>query len=293
MDVVIQPNASAAANFVATLIADEVREQPQPVLGLATGRTMELVYAELARRHTGDRIDFSACHTFNLDEYVGLSATDANSYRHYMTQHLFSAVNIRLENTHIPNGVADDLDAECERYEQKIKGVGGVGLQLLGIGRSGHIGFNEPLSAINSRTRVVVLAPATLRQNAKYFGDIRRMPRLAITMGVGTILESRRCILLATGAEKTTIVQKAVEGPLTGLIPASALQTHRNCVVVLDEVAAGKLNHAEYYRWVFANDSKWEAFRNARGPGKAIATSARSLPRLATMRKVRDKRLVL
>ena len=261
MEVIIQRDAGAAANLVAQIIARELRASPNLVLGLATGRTMEAVYGRLVHLHREEGLDFSLCRTFNLDEYVGLPADAPQSYRHYMRQHLFDHVNIDRRNTHLPNGMAGDLEAECARYERQIAKAGGIDLQLLGIGQDGHIGFNEPLSALRSRTRVKALAPATVAQNAPLFPDPSRAPRRAITMGVGTILESRRCLLLATGREKADIIAKAVEGPITAMISATSLQLHPRCTVVVDEEAASQLQGADYYRWIFANEPEWEGFR--------------------------------
>jgi glucosamine-6-phosphate deaminase len=213
--------------------------------------------------HREQGLDFSLCRTFNLDEYVGIRSDSPHSYRYYMNEHLFSQVNIDLRNTHLPDGMADDLAGECTRYEGRIAAVGGIDLQLLGIGRTGHLGFNEPLSALRSRTRVKALSPVTLAQNECMFGDGVEMPRRAITMGVGTILDCRRCILLATGEEKADIVAKAIEGPLTGMISATALQLHPHCTVVVDEAAGGKLKETEYYRWIFDNEPEWELFRRS------------------------------
>jgi glucosamine-6-phosphate deaminase len=259
MEIVIQPTAEAAAELTGRVIAEELRAKPDLVLGLATGNTMESVYAELVRLHRRTGLDFSRCRTFNLDEYVGLPASHRNSYRHYMNHNLFLNVNIDLRNTHLPDGAAADIEAECERYEQLIAKCGGIDFQLLGIGQTGHLGFNEPASSLRSRTRVKVLSPVTLAQNGPLFQAPDQMPRRAITMGVGTILESRRCLLLATGEEKAGIAAKAIEGPLTSMISASALQLHRHCVVVLDEAAAGCLKEADYYRWIFENEPKWQA----------------------------------
>jgi glucosamine-6-phosphate deaminase len=260
MEVIIQPNPDAAADLVARIVARDLGANPHLVLGLATGRTMERVYQRLVLKHKEQKLDFSLCSTFNLDEYVGLSSSDPNSYRHYMEHHLFRHVNIDPRNTHLPNGVAENLDKECELYEKAIQRFGGIDLQLLGIGKAGHIGFNEPLSALRSRTRVKALTPMTLEQNAAMFGGIERMPRRAITMGVGTILESRRCILLATGPDKADILARAVEGPITGMVSATALQLHSRCTVVVDEAAASKLQEAGYYRWVFENEPEWQEF---------------------------------
>ena len=261
MEVIIRPTAAEAADLIARVIAKELRANPNLVLGLATGRTMEAVYAILARMHRDEHLDFSLCRTFNLDEYVGLAATDPHSYRHYMNHHLFSRVNIDLRNTHLPNGMAADLDAECARYEEKITQCGGIDLQLLGIGRAGHLGFNEPLSAFRSRTRVKALAPVTRAQNAPLFSHPDEMPHRAITMGIGTILDARHCLLLATGAEKAGIVAKAVEGPITAMISATTLQLHALCRVVVDEEAASSLLECGYYRWIFDNEPEWDAFR--------------------------------
>src|SRR5512144_764890 len=179
MEVIIQPNQEAASALVARIVARELRSNPQLVLGLATGKTMERVYRHLVRLHQTEQLDFSLCRTFNLDEYVGLFPSDPNSYRHYMDHHLFRHVNIDARNTHLPNGLATDLDAECLRYEGAIQRVGGIDLQLLGIGKAGHIGFNEPLSALRSRTRVKALTPTTIKQNASFFGGEDKMPRRA------------------------------------------------------------------------------------------------------------------
>ena len=262
MEVIIQPDSDKAARLVACLIARELKAKPGLVLGLATGRTMEDVYDNLARMHKEEGLDFSLCKTFNLDEYVGLQPGHPGSYRTYMNKYLFSRVNIDIRNTHLPNGVAPDLAAECENYEEIMRQSGGIDFQLLGIGRDGHIGFNEPLSALRSRTREKALTRSTLEANAEMFGgDPARVPRRAITMGVGTILDSKRCILLATGREKAEVLARAVEGPITAMISGSAMQLHPHCTVVAAEDAAADLNEVDYYRWLFDNEPEWEEFR--------------------------------
>jgi glucosamine-6-phosphate deaminase len=261
MEVIIQPNKEAAAALVARIIAHDLRANPHLVLGLATGATMERVYRQLVSLHKEQHLDFSLCSTFNLDEYVGLFPSDPNSYRHYMDRHLFHSVNIDSRNTHLPNGMAEDLDAECRRYEALIHRFGGIDLQLVGIGKAGHIGFNEPLSALRSRTRVKALTPTTIKQNAPMFGGEDKVPRRAITMGVGTIIEARRCLLLATGDSKSAVVAKAVEGPITSMVTASALQLHPRCTVVVDEEAAAELTEKDYYRWIFSNEPEWQEYR--------------------------------
>jgi glucosamine-6-phosphate deaminase len=263
MEVIIVPDRDKAALLTARILAKELKAKPELVLGLATGRTMEWVYAYLVAFHHQEGLDFSRCRTFNLDEYIGIPASHEGSYRHYMHEHLFGRVNLRPENTFLPDGMAPDLAAECRRYEARIQEVGGIDLQLLGLGADGHIGFNEPLSALLSRTREKALTPATLAQNADMFGgDPARVPRRAITMGVGTILDCRRALLLVTGAAKGPILAQAVEGPITAMITASALQLHPRCQVVVEEAASTSLRGQEYYRWIFENEPEWAEFRD-------------------------------
>jgi glucosamine-6-phosphate deaminase len=245
MEVIIQPGSELAANLAAQLIGRELHANPRLVLGLATGCTMDAVYARLIQMHREEKLDFSSCRTFNLDEYVGLSGEHPNSYRYYMNHHLFLHVNINMKNTHLPDGMAGDPDAECRKYERLIKECGGIDLQLLGIGHNGHIGFNEPLSAFDSRTRKQALSPATRERNAVLFPKPDKVPHAAITMGIGTILDCRQCVLLATGEEKADIVSQTIEGPVTTTIPASVLQLHPKCTAILDQQAGSKLkNHA-------------------------------------------------
>jgi glucosamine-6-phosphate deaminase len=247
MEVIIQPEAESAAERVVDFIAKELTAKPNAVLGLATGRTMEIVYRQLVRRHRETGLDFSRCRTFNLDEYVGLSADHFNSYSYFMRDRLFSRVNINTHSTHLLNGAAENLEQECARYEKLISESGGIDLLLLGIGLNGHLGFNEPLSEFDSRTRMMPLTQTTRRQNAGLFAEPEQVPQWSLTMGVGTILEARRCLLLATGSEKAAVVAQAVEGPITTRITASALQWHPACTVVLDEAAAGQLSHPSDY----------------------------------------------
>lgn len=261
MEVIIRPTAESATKLTARLIADAFKIKSDLVLGLATGRTMEKVYAELVRLHREERLDFSLCRTFNLDEYIGLPPENKNSYHYYMNDHLFSKINIDKRNTHLPDGMAKDLRAAASRYEQMITDVGGIDLQLLGIGTSGHIGFNEPLSALRSRTRDKALTPYTIKQNGPLFGDPSLMPKRAMTMGVGTILDSKRCLMLVTGKEKAQILAKAVEGPITAMISASALQLHNRCTVIVDKDAGSLLQEVDYYKWIFENEEDWAPYR--------------------------------
>jgi glucosamine-6-phosphate deaminase len=262
MEVIVLPDPDQAALLAARIIEKELRARPELVLGLATGRTMERVYAHLARLHREHGLDFGRCRSFNLDEYIGLAADHPGSYRTYMQEHLFNHVNLAPGHTHLPDGMAADFALESRRYESLIAQAGGIDLQLLGLGSDGHIGFNEPLSALLSRTREKALTPATRRQNAPMFGgDPERVPPRAITMGVGTILDSRRCLLLATGAGKAPVLARAVEGPITAMVTASALQLHPRCTVVADADAAAQLQGLEYYRWIFENEPEWADFR--------------------------------
>ena len=263
MEVIILPDQGQAAQLVARIVAKELRANLKLVLGLATGRTMEQVYPLLVAIAQRDGLDFSLCSSFNLDEYIGIPAEHPGSYRRYMNELLFDLVNIPKRNSHLPDGMAADLALECRRYEAAISACGGIDLQLLGIGSDGHIGFNEPLSSLGSRTRPKALTPATFEQNAAMFGgDPASVPRRAITMGVGTILESRRCVMLATGQAKAEILARAVEGPITSMVTASALQLHPNCQVVVDEEAASALTGLDYYRWVFANEPEWTDYQD-------------------------------
>ena len=266
MDIIILPTADEAVILTVRIIEEQVRRRPESVLGLATGATMEDVYRRLVQAHTKEGLDFSQVTTFNLDEYVGLTREDPRSYAAYMRRNLFEAAGIDENRGRLPDGAADDLVAECRAYEEAIRAAGGIDLQLLGIGRSGHIGFNEPMASPASRTRRVVLAPETIEQNGAYFGGKEHMPRLALTMGIGTILESRRCLLLATGAEKADVLADAVEGPVRAMNPASALQGHPACIVVCDEASAAGLRQRAYYDWLFQHDPAWARFRLSTAP---------------------------
>ena len=261
MDIVILKDANAAADLVAKLTVDAVKQKPNAVLGLATGRTMEIVYDKIVAMYDDKKVDFSKCSSFNLDEYIGLAPEDENSYRAYMNKFLFDRVNFDKSKTNVPFGMAEDPYAECKRYEEAINAAGGIDYQLLGIGMSGHIGFNEPMSSLSSLTSVKALTQATVAVNEKLFPSPEMMPTLAITMGVKTILNTRKTVLLATGESKADIIAKAVEGPMCAAVTASALQMHENCVVVLDEAAASKLKMRDWYDWVFAKEPQWAEYR--------------------------------
>lgn len=248
MRVIVEPTPEAAAVRAASRVASLVRRRPDCVLALSSGSTPVRVYQELVRLHRESGLDFSQVRTFNLDEYVGLDRDDPRSFAAYIGKHLIRHVNLGRDRAESPDGRAPDPVAECARYEAAIAAAGGLDLALLGIGADGHIAFNEPGSSLRSRTRVKTLARKTLRANAPGFGDAADVPRLALTMGIGTLLDARACVLLAFGAEKAQAVQAAVEGPVTAQVPASALQLHPEVSVVLDEAAASDLARLDYYR---------------------------------------------
>jgi glucosamine-6-phosphate deaminase len=245
--VIIEESDEAVSRRGARLIASLVQKKPDCVLGLATGGTPLGAYRELIRMHREDGLDFSRVTTFNLDEYVGLDPTHSQSYRYFMQSNLFDHINIDPNRTYVPDGLASDFDEHCRQYEQRIQDAGGIDLQLLGIGTDGHIAFNEPGSSLGSRTRLKTLAGETVRDNARFFGSEDQVPKLAITMGVGTILESCQCLLLALGDAKAAAVRSTVEGPVAAQVTASALQLHRDVIVIVDQAAGGWLERREYY----------------------------------------------
>ncbi|MBV2130123.1 glucosamine-6-phosphate deaminase [Arsukibacterium indicum] len=250
MQIVILPTADDVAAYGAELYIKQLTNKPDSVLGLATGSTPLALYRLLIQACQQQRLSFARAKTFNLDEYLGLAGDHPQSYRFFMQQHLFDAIDILPANTAVPDGNATDPFKACQQYEQQITDAGGIDLQLLGLGRNGHIGFNEPSSGLRSRTRVKTLTPATIADNARFFQPGEYQPHLSITMGIGTILDARKVLLLATGANKADAVQAMIEGPLTAACPASALQFHQQAIVVLDEDAAAKLADIEFYRHI-------------------------------------------
>ena len=235
-----------------------IRDRANAVLGLATGSTPLPLYEELVRLRREESLDYSGVTSFNLDEYIGLPGDHPCSYRHFMQQNLFNHINIRPERTHVPNGLAVDIKAECNAFESAIQAVGGIDLQVLGLGADGHIAFNEPGSSLGSRTRIKTLTHKTREDNARFFDSIDDVPRHCITMGVGTIMECRKLLLFASGEGKAEIIARAVEGPITAMVPASALQLHQNVKILLDEPAASKLEQLDYYKEVFSNKPDWQ-----------------------------------
>jgi glucosamine-6-phosphate deaminase len=252
MEIIIGETYEQMSKAAAKAVAEVLNSKPNAVLGLATGSTPLGVYKELARMHKSEGLDFSRVTTFNLDEYVGLKKDHPQSYHYFMHENLFKHINIPVQNVYIPSGTPGNCAAFCQWYERRIEECGGIDLQLLGIGTDGHIAFNEPSSSLGSRTRIKTLAQSTIQDNARFFEKSEDVPIYAITMGVGTILEARKIFFLANGANKADAVTKAIEGPVTSMITASAIQLHPDVIAYLDRAAAGKLSMIEYYEWVQA-----------------------------------------
>jgi glucosamine-6-phosphate deaminase len=232
---------AAAAGALARAVAHALSANPRLVLGLPTGRTPIPLYRRLAGLHRSGRADFSRATTFNLDEFLGLPAHHPGSYHAFMQRELFDHVNLRPARTHFLDGAARDVERECARYERLIADTGGIDLQILGLGTNGHIGFNEPASALIARTHRTALRPATRRANAALFRDGATVPREALSMGMATILQARRIVLLATGRAKARCVERTINGPVTTRVPASFLQLHGAAEVWLDGAAASRL----------------------------------------------------
>lgn len=248
MRVIIEADAAAVARRAAALVAKLLRARPKAVLAMPTGQTPLGLYRELLRLHRDEGLDFAAASCFQLDEYYGLPADDPRSFRRYLRDELLDHLNLSPRRVHALDGSAADPARECARYEHAIESAGGLDLAVLGIGADGHIGFNEPGSSLGSRTRLKTLTEQTARDAVAAAPHGGELPRLALTMGVGTILGARCCLLLATGAAKADPVRLAVEGPITSQVTASALQLHADAYVMLDEAAASSLVRADYYR---------------------------------------------
>lgn len=237
MEIIVAKDYQDMSEAAADIIAELVAEKPGCVLGLATGSTPEGLYAELVKRYEEEGLDFSRVATFNLDEYRGLPADHEQSYHYFMQKHLFSHVNVRPENTHVPNGANPDAEAACEAYEASIALAGGVDLQLLGLGHNGHIGFNEPADEFTKETNCVDLTESTINANSRLFNSADEVPRQAYTMGIGTIMAAKQILLVVSGEDKAQIVRDVFFGPVTPQVPASILQFHPNAIAVVDEAA--------------------------------------------------------
>jgi glucosamine-6-phosphate deaminase len=258
VEVVIVPDGRSAGRLVADAIETLVAGNPETVLGLATGSSPLTVYAELARRHAQGSLSLARCSAFLLDEYVGLGDGHPQSYRAFIAEHFEAGVDISPAAVHGPDGRGADIPAACAAYEAAIAGAGGIDLQLLGIGVDGHVGFNEPVSSLSSRTRLKTLTEQTRRDNARFFESDDDVPRHVITQGIGTILEARHLVLLAFGESKAHAIAETVEGPVAAMVPASALQLHSHATVVVDEAAAAELRLTSYYRETWTNKPAWQ-----------------------------------
>lgn len=258
MDIIIADDYEEMSDIAHRMVRKEMDHHTRSVLGLATGSTPEGLYERLVEDHQEGGVDFSKTITFNLDEYVDLPPTHEQSYHYFMHDRLFDHINVDPDNIHLPDGQAENLTQECERYEAAIQRAGGIDLQVLGIGRDGHIGFNEPTTSLQSRTHIATLTPETVEDNARFFESKDEVPRFAITMGIQTILNADHCLLMACGERKAEAVRRAVEGPLTANVTASALQMHRDAVVLLDEGAASALERKDYYQWIQDNKDRLE-----------------------------------
>ncbi|MFW6138585.1 MAG: glucosamine-6-phosphate deaminase [Spirochaetota bacterium] len=250
MKVLICKTSELMSKKAAGLCAEKIKNKPCIVLGLATGSTPEKMYRELVRMHQKQGLDFSSATTFNLDEYLGLPGTHTQSYRYYMDTKLFNHINIDKARTYILNGMAADPEMECTEFEKKIQQAGGIDLQILGIGRNGHIGFNEPGSPQECRTRVVELSRQTIRDNSRFFKKREEVPRKALTMGIATILEAKEILLIADRTSKAAAVAGAVEGEVTTEVPGSFLQKHPQCTFLIDRDAASELKGSyQFITW--------------------------------------------
>jgi glucosamine-6-phosphate deaminase len=241
MLVYIKESHEEMSKEAARIVADLVRKKPNCVLGFATGGTPLGMYKELIRMHKYEGLDFSKVTTFNLDEYVGLPPEHDQSYHYFMWENLFKHINVDRRFVHIPMGMAQDIEAHCDWYEAQIVKAGGIDLQILGIGANGHIAFNEPGSSLGSRTRIKTLTGTTREANARFFKNPDEVPKYAITMGVGTIMDAKDLLLLASGESKAAAIQATCEGPITAMCPASIVQLHRHATVIVDKAAGSKL----------------------------------------------------
>jgi glucosamine-6-phosphate deaminase len=258
MEIIVLPDPGAVARTAADIIEERVRRGPS-VLGLATGSTPLGTYRELIGRHR-DGLSFAEAQAFLLDEYVGLPSAHPESYRSVIRREFAGHVDLAADAVHGLDGEAADPAAEAARYEASISAAGGVDVQLLGIGTDGHIGFNEPMSSLASRTRIKTLTEQTRRDNARFFASPDQVPEHVLTQGLGTILEARHLLLLGLGEAKAAAVAAAVEGPVAAVCPASALQLHPHVTVLVDAAAASQLAHTEYYQYTYGRKPAWQGF---------------------------------
>jgi len=241
MNVVVVKNYYEISIQSAQLIAEQITKKKNSVLGLATGQTPVGMYQELIKMFKRGDIDFSEVRTFNLDEYYGLPSKHPQSYHYYMWDTFFKYINIKKENIHLLNGATENIKEECNQYEILIQKHGGIDLQILGIGDNGHLGFNEPAIGLNSKTHLVNLSEETIQANSQYFDDIQKIPRQALTMGIGTIMKAKKIVLLANGRKKSQAIERTIHGPVSTEVPATVLQLHNNVLLIIDEEAASQI----------------------------------------------------
>lgn len=241
MNIRVYQSAEQIAGAAASIYAAQLTRKPDSVFGFATGSTPIPTYQALIKLNQRGELDFSRCVTYNLDEYVGLATDHDQSYDYFMRKQLFDHINIKRENTHLPSGIASDLQAECARYDAAVDTAGGVDVMLLGVGLNGHIGFNEPSDAFVYGTNIVNLTESTIAANVRFFSSRDEVPRQALSMGIGQIMASRQIVFIAMGEAKATILKQAFQGPVMPQVPASILQFHPNAVILLDEGAASLL----------------------------------------------------
>ncbi|AEX82676.1 glucosamine-6-phosphate deaminase [Corynebacterium diphtheriae] len=259
MEIVITPTKDDAARIAADILEEYAREGK--TLGLATGSTPLGTYQELIRRHNEEGLSFAECQAFTLDEYVGLPREHEQSYYSTIRREFTSHIDIPDEKVFNPDGTAEHPGQAAQEYDRLIVEKGGVDIQILGIGTDGHIAFNEPTSSMASRTRIKTLHPDTVRDNSRFFdGDKSQVPHHVMTQGIGTIREARHLLMLCFGENKADAVKAMVEGPVAAVCPASVLQLHEHATVVVDEAAAAKLEHTQYYRYALENKPDWQRF---------------------------------
>lgn len=259
MELIIQPDDRAIATIVADAVTTLLADQPDAVLGLATGSSPLAVYDELVRRHEAGEVSFARSRAFMLDEYVGLAAEHPQRYRNVIDTEFTGRVDLPADAVQGPDGLAADIPAACRGYEAAIAAAGGVDLQILGIGTDGHIAFNEPGSSLASRTRIKTLTRQTRVDNARFFDDdVEQVPTHCLTQGLGTIMAARHLVLVATGAHKAEAIHHLVEGSVSAMWPATIMQHHPHATVLVDSAAASRLQLADYYRETYETKPAWQ-----------------------------------
>lgn len=242
MKLIVAKNYEEMSKLAAEFMAEEVKKKPEIILGLATGGTPVGMYKELIRMCDNKEVDFSKATTVNLDEYIGLSGEHNQSYRYFMNSNLFNHINIDKAKTFVPNGQALNVEAECKSYDARIRELGGIDLQLLGLGSNGHVAFNEPDTFLTVGSHETKLTQSTIEANARFFDSMDEVPKTAITMGLGGIMQAKKILVIANGEGKADVVEKLMNGKITTEVPASMLQMHRDVTIIVDEAAASKLN---------------------------------------------------